>query len=287
MGDAVGDVNTVRKSSPTFNFKDHVDGVVSQVDELAQHKWAWPFMQPVDVKGLELDDYYEVIDKPMDFSTIRNNMELKDGTGYKNVREICADVRLVFKNAMTYNEEKSDVHVMAKTLLAKFEVEVGTKRKEEAEAHRDMQLAQEAANAKLARDISNELYEVDMHLDELREVVVQKCRKMSAEEKKKLGTGLGQLSPEDLNKALDIIAQKNPNLEATADEVDIDMDAQSESTLWRLKILVKEGLEVKAKSPATKAANDNSKRKREICDALAKSSKKRSKKPSSNIDPLS
>ncbi|XP_026418939.1 transcription factor GTE6-like [Papaver somniferum] len=370
MSDAVGDVNTVQQSAPTFNFKDHVDGIVSQVDEieeklngvtqfyssltkkqpnngkggsagkererekqflsfkrqqqeaakresssakrmqelmrqfstilrqLAQHKWAWPFMQPVDVKGLELHDYYEVIDKPMDFSTIRNNMELKDGTGYKNVREICADVRLVFKNAMTYNEEKSDVHVMAKTLLAKFEekwlqllpkvVEEETKRKEEeAEAHRDMQLVQEAANAKLARDISNELYEVDMHLDELREMVVQKCRKMSAEEKKKLGTGLSQLSPEDLDKALDIIAQKNPNFEATAAEVDIDMDAQPESTLWRLKILVKEGLEVKAKSSATKAANDNSKRKREICDALAKTAKKRSKKTSSNVDPLS
>lgn len=48
-------------------------------------------------------------------------MEAKDGTGYKNVREICADVRLVFKNAMKYNDERHDVHVMAKTLLGKFE----------------------------------------------------------------------------------------------------------------------------------------------------------------------
>lgn len=62
---------------------------------------------------------------------------------------------------------------------------------------------------------------------------------------------------------------------------------QPESTLWRLKILVKEGLEVKAKSSATKAANDNSKRRRDICDALAKTAKKRSKKTSSNVDPLS
>lgn len=57
----------------------------------------------------------------MDFGTIKNQMEAKDGSGYKNVREICTDVRLVFKNAMTYNDEKSDVHVMAKTLLARFE----------------------------------------------------------------------------------------------------------------------------------------------------------------------
>ena len=57
----------------------------------------------------------------MDFSTIRNQIEAKDGTGYKNVREICADVRLVFENAMKYNDEKSDVHMMAKTLSEKFE----------------------------------------------------------------------------------------------------------------------------------------------------------------------
>ena len=25
-----------------------------------QHKWAWPFMEPVDVEGLKLHDYYEV-----------------------------------------------------------------------------------------------------------------------------------------------------------------------------------------------------------------------------------
>lgn len=54
----------------------------------------------------------------MDFSTIKNKM---DGTGYKNVREIYADVRLVFKNAMKYNDERDDVHVMAKSLLEKFE----------------------------------------------------------------------------------------------------------------------------------------------------------------------
>lgn len=57
----------------------------------------------------------------MDIGTIKTKMEAKDGTGYKNVREIYADVRLVFKNAMKYNDEKDDVHVMAKTLLEKFE----------------------------------------------------------------------------------------------------------------------------------------------------------------------
>ena len=50
-----------------------------------------------------------------------------------------------------------------------------------------MQLAQEAAHAKMARDLSNEVFlrdlsfffqldEVDLHLEELWEMVVKKCR---------------------------------------------------------------------------------------------------------------
>ncbi|XP_057971630.1 transcription factor GTE1 isoform X6 [Malania oleifera] len=277
------------------SFQHQVDEMFVKVDKITQHKWAWPFMQPVDVEGLGLHDYYEVIEKPMDFSTIKNQMEAKDGTGYKNVREICADVRLVFKNAMKYNDEKSDVHVMADTLMKKFEEkwlqflpkvadEEKKREDEEAELQLELQLAEEAAHAKMARDISNELYDIDMHLEELRELVVQKCRKMSTEEKRKLGAALTRLSPEDLSKALEIVAQNNASFQATAEEVDLDIDAQSESTLWRLKVFVKEAVAVGKSSPSTCGNNDNtnsnSKRKNEICDAVAKTAKKKSKKPS-------
>ena len=57
----------------------------------------------------------------MDFSTIQNKMEGKDVTTYKNVREIYADVRLIFANAMTYNDDENIVHLLAKSLLEKFE----------------------------------------------------------------------------------------------------------------------------------------------------------------------
>lgn len=253
------------------------------------HKWAGPFMQPVDVVGLGLHDYYEVIEKPMDFSTIKSKMEAKDGTGYKNVREICADVRLIFKNAMKYNDERNDVHVMAKTLLAKFEEkwlqllpkvdeEDERRKREEAEAQLDMQLAQEVSHAKLARDLSTELDKVELHLEKLREVALRNCRKMSTEEKKALMTVLTQLSPEDLNKALLIVAQNNPNFQATGQEVDLDIDAQSESTLWKLKFFVKEVVQGQGKSPTSITMNNNmnqNKRKREE----AKGSQKRNKKP--------
>ncbi|KAG8474467.1 hypothetical protein CXB51_031419 [Gossypium anomalum] len=268
--------------------------------QITQHKWAHPFMHPVDVEGLGLHDYYE---KPMDFGTIKSKMEAKDGTGYKNVREIYSDVRLVFKNAMKYNDERHDVHIMAKTLLEKFEekwlqllpkVAEEEKRQveEEAKAELDVKLAQEAVHANMAKELSNELCEVDLQLEKLRQIVIQKCRKMSTEEKKKLGTALTRLSPEDLGKALEIVAENNPGFQPTAQEVDLDIDAQSELTLWRLKVFVQDKLKLAGKCSEALVCNNinnnentiksNSKRRREISDALTKNAIKRNRKLSPN-----
>ncbi|GFZ14809.1 transcription factor GTE6 [Actinidia rufa] len=186
---------------------------------ITQHKWAWPFRQPVDVEGLGLQDYYE------------------------------------------------------------------EKRQEEEEAEAKL-AAQEAAHAKTARDLSNELYELDTHLEELREMLVQKCRKMSNEEKRKLGVALSRLSPEHLSRALEIVAQNNPSFRATAEVVELDIDAQSESTLWRLKFFVKDALEIQGKGPSIDGNKNNgdtattttSKQKRDVSDTTAKNAKKRCKK---------
>ncbi|QCD81421.1 hypothetical protein DEO72_LG2g1746 [Vigna unguiculata] len=263
--------------------------------QITQHKWAWPFMDPVDVEGLRLHDYYEVIDKPMDFSTIKSKMEAKEGTGYNNVREIYADVRLIFKNAMKYNNEKHDVHVMAKTLLEKFEekwlqllpkVAEEEKRQleEEAQAQLDIQLAQETTYANKAKDLSTELYEVDMQLKSLKEMVIQKCRKLTTQEKKMLGVTLGKLSLENLYRALDVVAETNPIFQPSGDEVDLDLDAQSDYTLWRLKAFVKDALEEQEKVDEGAAVNPNdnpddkkNKKRRDSGDSSGKTNPKRKK----------
>lgn len=292
-----------REAAATKRMQELMRQFSAMFRQITKLEWAWPFMDPVDVERLGLHDYYQVIEKPMDLGTIKNRMEAKDGSEYKNVREIYADVRLVFKNAMKYNDEGEDVYVMAQSLLKKFEekwlkllpkvVEEETRRAdEEAEARRNMQLSQDAAYASTAKDLSNELFEIDDYLRNLRQTVVQKCRKMSSDDKRKLSTALSQLSAEDLSKALEIVAQSNPNFQATAQEVDLDIDAQNECTLWRLKVFVKEALKVQGKSPEaiggkvqgkiSEAIGGNkvagSKRNREICDTLAKTAVRRTKK---------
>jgi hypothetical protein len=37
----------------------------------ALQAYAWPFLQPVDPTALNLHDYYDIIKKPMDLSTIK------------------------------------------------------------------------------------------------------------------------------------------------------------------------------------------------------------------------
>lgn len=51
-------------------------------------------------------------------------------------------------------------------------------------------------------------------------------RNISTLEKRKLGVSLSKLCPEDLRKALDIVAQNNLNFQATAEEVELDINAQ-------------------------------------------------------------
>ncbi|XP_010426840.1 PREDICTED: transcription factor GTE6 [Camelina sativa] len=222
--------------------------------QITQHKCAWPFMQPVNVEGLGLHDYFEIIDKPMDFGTIKNQMEGKDGTGYKHVMQVYADMLLVFENAMNYNEESSDVYNMAKKLMEKFEekwaqflpkVQEEEKiREEEAkQAAAEALLVKEASHIKTTRDLCNEICHADDELEKLMRKVVERCRKITTEEKRSIGLALLKLSPEDLQKVLAIVAQADPSFQSRAEEVNIEMDVLDEPTLWKLKFFVKVALE--------------------------------------------
>ncbi|KAI5394508.1 hypothetical protein KIW84_061241 [Lathyrus oleraceus] len=224
------------------------------LNDITHHKWAWPFLEPVDVKGLGLYDYYEIIEKPMDFSTIEKKMKVKDGSGYKNVKEIYADVRLIFNNAMKYNEEKHTIHEMAKTLLYKFEKKWShllpkvTKLENELskEAHENLnkKLAQEATYANMTMKLSEELSKADKALTNLKSIMIAKCRKLSSLEKPLLAADITKLSPDNLHKALEIVNENNPNFQLNIEEVTLDLDSQSNYTLWRLYMFVKNALEL-------------------------------------------
>ena len=92
------------------------DGVLKY---LLRHKHAAWFADPVDPVGMGIPHYAEIIKTPMDFGTIKGKYK---GGRYASAEAFAADVRLVFRNATTFNTGADEpVHVAAVQLGAKFE----------------------------------------------------------------------------------------------------------------------------------------------------------------------
>ncbi|KAL9282558.1 Transcription factor GTE12 [Arabidopsis thaliana] len=86
---------------------------------LMEHRGGWLFKEPVDPVKMEIPDYFNVIQKPMDLGTVKSKL-LKNV--YSNADEFAADVRLTFANAMHYNPLWNEVHTIAKEINEIFEV---------------------------------------------------------------------------------------------------------------------------------------------------------------------
>ena len=120
------------------------------------------FREPVDWRGLGLDDYPRVIAKPMDLGTVKQKIERKPGAGgYRNVNACVADIRLIWSNCKRYNGEGSDFYDLADRLSKRFE-ELFAKAKAEAKKRdRDAAAAVEdawrAAQAKKMRKSINDV----------------------------------------------------------------------------------------------------------------------------------
>ncbi|CAD6266318.1 unnamed protein product [Miscanthus lutarioriparius] len=62
-----------------------------------------PFNVPVDPVALEIPDYFDVIDTPMDFGTICQNLER--GDKYMNSEDVYKDVQFIWDNCIKYNSK--------------------------------------------------------------------------------------------------------------------------------------------------------------------------------------
>ncbi|KAI0055167.1 Bromodomain-containing protein [Artomyces pyxidatus] len=72
------------------------------LSEMQGHPSAWPFQSPVN--RAEVPDYYEVINQPMDLSTMEEKL---DSGQYQSLEEFADDAQLIFDNCRFYNAEDS------------------------------------------------------------------------------------------------------------------------------------------------------------------------------------
>ncbi|KAK1896788.1 Bromodomain testis-specific protein [Dissostichus eleginoides] len=87
------------------------------IKALWKHNFSWPFRQPVDAVALALPDYYTIITKPMDLTTIEKRLQNKY---YCGALDCVQDFNTMFTNCYMYNRPGDDIVFMAQTLEKLF-----------------------------------------------------------------------------------------------------------------------------------------------------------------------
>ncbi|XP_018424979.1 PREDICTED: E3 ubiquitin-protein ligase TRIM33 isoform X1 [Nanorana parkeri] len=82
------------------------------------HELSIEFQEPVP---LTIPNYYKIIKKPMDLSTVKKKLQKKHSQHYQTPEDFVADVRLIFKNCERFNENDSEVAQAGKAVALYFE----------------------------------------------------------------------------------------------------------------------------------------------------------------------
>lgn len=82
------------------------------------HPESLPFQLPVDPVMLQIPDYFDIVLRPMDLSTIRRKLEANQ---YADPWQYVDDVWLMFENAWLYNKRRSTMFRFCTKLSEVFE----------------------------------------------------------------------------------------------------------------------------------------------------------------------
>jgi len=107
-----------KKRSKLSEQMKYCNGILKELFSKKHMSYAWPFYKPVDVEGLRLHDYFDIIKHPMDLGTVKTKMDNRE---YSNANEFASDIRLIFTNCYKYNPPDHDVVSMARKLQDVFE----------------------------------------------------------------------------------------------------------------------------------------------------------------------
>ncbi|KAI3463638.1 hypothetical protein Pfo_020301 [Paulownia fortunei] len=215
---------------------------------LMAHQHAWIFNKPVDIVKHNIPDYFNVIKHPMDLGTIKSKLLSNQ---YSKPMDFAADVRLTFKNAMTYNPAGHVVHVMADTLSKYFEVrwkpiekKIPPTADESTASKSSVIIEPEGAYVPPAKKQKTTSMENKVKHERHK-------RAMSDVEKQKLGVELEALLAELPEHIINFMKESTLNSsQVSEDEIEIDIDALSDDTLFTLRKLLDDYLLEKQKKQA-------------------------------------
>ncbi|KAI4375831.1 hypothetical protein MLD38_013652 [Melastoma candidum] len=102
----VGNSDQNQAAEPVQNSrynKEELDSALTVIKKVMKMDAAEHFNVPVDPVALGIPDYFTVIDTPMDFGTICNNLE--NGVKYQNSEDVYKDVQFIWENCYKYNKK--------------------------------------------------------------------------------------------------------------------------------------------------------------------------------------
>merc|ERR1719187_2629 len=97
----------------------NVSGLEDLVHGLIKNKDGWPFDRPIT--KTDAPDYHKLVPNPMDLGTIKSKL---NNIQYSCNQEVLEDIRLVFLNCYSYNQEDTEEYQCAIRLEKLFEKEV-------------------------------------------------------------------------------------------------------------------------------------------------------------------
>ncbi|TYI12549.1 hypothetical protein ES332_A09G285200v1 [Gossypium tomentosum] len=210
------------------------------LNRLMQHNFGWVFNSPVDVVKLNIPDYFTVIKHPMDFGTVKK--KITSGQ-YAIPLDFAADVRLTLSNAMTYNPPGNDVHIMAETLSKYFEARWKAIEKK-------LPITMNVVDA-MPSIAAEHPIEVERNSDILpmkkkkitpKESILKSepvRQMMTDQEKQQLSTELESLLGELPENIIDFLKEHSSTEgQMGEEEIEIDIDALSDETLFQLRKLL-------------------------------------------------
>ena len=209
---------TIRGTSELFNKCQRILDILKREEDID------PFLDPVDPVELEIPDYPEIIKNPMDLGTIETKLR---GHQYDSPEEFNADMRLVWANCMTYNNEDTDIHQMAKEFSEKFERLLQndyTARKPVKPQNQLIKSSSEVRNEDITTNKPTP--------------VTKKLNTMSYEEKKRLSDMIRKLPQNYLWGVWEIVSEGN--VEKQNEELEFDIETLSTETAKKLEKYVQE-----------------------------------------------
>ncbi|XP_031356543.1 transcription initiation factor TFIID subunit 1 isoform X2 [Photinus pyralis] len=100
-----------RRTDPVVVLSTILESILNELRDMPDVQ---PFLFPVNSKLVI--DYYNIIERPMDLQTIRENLRQKK---YQSREEFLADIDQIVKNSSRYNGEKSSLTIAAQRMLNK------------------------------------------------------------------------------------------------------------------------------------------------------------------------